>query len=151
MPSARELVSTLLRHQGERYVLGALAPKEDPNYMGPWDCAEFVAWGIYQVTGQYVGCRGRQHDAYTGYFAQDLPRVGTEITEEEAAELIGAIALRLPTQGRVGHIAISRGGDRTIEAASARLGVTSRHLRGRDFGQFYTLNCLTYDYMCAFL
>jgi len=151
MPSARQLVSLLLNHRGERYDLGALAPKEDPNYQGPWDCAEFVAWGIYQVTGQYIGCRGRRHDAYTGYFAEDLPRVGTSITEPEAAELIGAIALRFPTQGRRGHIAVSRGGNRTIEAASRPLGVTSRYLRGHGYDRFYTLNCLNYEYMCSFL
>jgi N-acetylmuramoyl-L-alanine amidase len=151
MPNARELVSLLLKHQGERYILGSLAPKTDPNYQGPWDCAEFVAWGIYQVTGQYIGCRGRRHDAYTGYFADDLPRVGSSITEDEAAELIGAVALRLARHGRIGHIAVSRGGDRTIEAAGSRLGVTSRHLRGRGYDQFYTLNCLTYEYVCSFL
>lgn len=151
MSSARSLVSLLLRHQGERYHFGAIAPKDDPDYRGPWDCAEFVAWGIYQVTGHYVGCRGRRHNAYTGYFAQDLPRWGTEIPENEAAELIGAVALRPPRKGRIGHIVVSRGGGRTIEAASSRLGVTSRNFRGRGFTHFYTLNSITYEYMCAYL
>jgi len=151
MPSARSLVSLLLPHRGERYVFGALAPKENAAYRGPWDCAEFVAWGIYQATGQYVGCRGRRQNAYTGFFAQDLPRLGTAISEEEAAELIGAIALRPPRRGRIGHIAVSRGGGRTIEAAGSRLGVTSLSMSGRGFTEFYTLNSLTYEYMCAFL
>lgn len=151
MPTARELVSLLLQHNGEIYELGALAPKEDANYRGPWDCAEFVAWGIYQVTRQFVGCRHSQHNAYTGYFAQDLPRMGTAITEAEASELIGAIALRRPTSGRLGHIAISRGGGRTIEAASHGLGVTSLNLSGRGFTHFYTLNSLIYEYICAFV
>ncbi|HET6522533.1 MAG TPA: hypothetical protein VFG47_22325 [Geminicoccaceae bacterium] len=152
MPTARQLVRLLLQHTGEKYKWGlASIPKENAGYKGPWDCAEFVAWGIYQVTGQYVGCRGRNHNAYTGYFADDLPRFGTELPEEEAVELIGAIALRKARAGRVGHIAVCRGGGRTIEAASTRLGVCSLDMRGRGFERYYTLNSLTYEYMCAFV
>lgn len=149
MPHARDLVRVLLPHAGEQYRLGALAPKENAAYHGPWDCAEFVAWGIYQVTGRYVGCRGRRHDAYTGYFAEDLPRVATQITEEEAVELIGAIALRTARGHHIGHIAVSRGANRTIEAASTALGVTSRHMKHRGFTHFYMLDGLVYDLACG--
>jgi hypothetical protein len=145
------MVDLLLKHTGEKYVFGALAPKENASYKGPWDCAEFVAWGIYQTAGIYVGCRGRKHDAYTGYFADDLPRLGTEIPEDEAVELIGAIALRKPRAGRVGHIAVCRGGNRSIEAASTRLGVCSRTMRGNGYQHYYTLNALTYEYMSAYV
>src|SRR5512135_1240506 len=31
---------------GQEYVLGANAPFEDPDYDGPWDCAEFVSWVV---------------------------------------------------------------------------------------------------------
>lgn len=151
MATARQLVQRLLPHRGERYVLGALAPKDDADYAGPWDCAEFVAWGIYQTTGHYVGCRGPRHDAYTGYFVQDLPSVATSITEAEAADMIGTIALRPPSKARVGHIAVSRGAGRTIEAASSRLGVTSLSMANRGFTRFYTLDALVYDYACSFL
>ena len=27
------------RHIGESYVLGSLAPKNNPRWTGPWDCA----------------------------------------------------------------------------------------------------------------
>jgi hypothetical protein len=149
MPLARDLVRVLLPHAGEQYHLGSLVPKEDAAYRGPWDCAEFVAWGIYQVTRQYVGCRGRRHDAWTGYFAEDLPRFATSIPENEAVELIGAIALRPRTAQRIGHIAICRGAGRTIEAADSRRGVASLSMRNRGFTQFYTLNSLVYDYACG--
>ena len=55
--SAADLVRKLLPHSGEKYVLGAVVPKEHSDWVGPWDCAEFVAWGIYQVSGRLIGCR----------------------------------------------------------------------------------------------
>ena len=148
--SARALVSKLLPHIGERYVFGAAVPKQNPNWAGPWDCAEFVAWGIYQVSGRLVGCRngrapnGRYYDnAYTGYFAADLPAVATQVTAEEAADTIGAIALRSP--GNPGHIAVSRGNDETIEAASTAEGVKCKKIKGRGWTSFWKLNFLVYD------
>ena len=148
--TARALVGKLLPHIGERYVFGAAVPKQNPNWVGPWDCAEFVAWGIYQISGRLVGCRtgrapnGRWYDnAYTGYFAADLPAVATQVTAEEAADTIGAIALRSP--GSPGHIAVSRGGNRTIEAMDTAHGVASGQLLGRPFVSYWRLNFLVYD------
>lgn len=152
--SARELVKVLLPHQGEKYVFGAAVPKENPNWIGPWDCAEFVAWGIFQVAGRYVGCKPAKApnnvgymNGYTGYFATDLPACARKISEAEAAETPGAIALRSP--GTPGHIAVSRGGNRTIEAASTKLGVKSLNLRGRSWTSFWRLNFLAYELACG--
>ena len=148
--SARELVAKLLPHIGERYVFGAAVPKQNMNWAGPWDCAEFVAWGIYQVSGRLIGCRrgrapnGRWYDnAYTGYFNADLPAVATPISAQEAADTIGAIALRSP--GTPGHIAVSRGGNRTIEAMDTANGVASGQMLGRPWTSYWRLNFLTYD------
>lgn len=152
--SARELVAKLLPHIGERYVFGAAVPKQNMNWVGPWDCAEFVAWGIYQVSGRLVGCRGGRapngkwyDNAYTGYFNTDLPAVATQISAQDAADTIGAIALRSP--GSPGHIAVSRGGNRTIEAMDTAHGVASGQLLGRPWTSYWRLNFLTYDYFCG--
>ncbi len=156
MPTARDFVNLLLPHRGEKYVFGALARKEDANYHGPWDCAEFVSWGIYQAAGEYVGCRGKKHDAYTGYFSDDLPKFGTEITEDWANSLIGAICLRPPGDlgKKVGHIAVCEGGGLTIEAMDTKHGVrvgSVRDSKGKKrFTKFYVLDkLLTYEYMCS--
>ena len=151
-----ELVKVLTSHVGDRYILGAAVPKYNSNWIGAWDCAEFVAWGIYQVSGQHVGCRSRTApngksymNAYTGWFAQDLPKVATQITVDEAAELVGAIALRSP--GSPGHIAVSRGANRTIEAASSSEGVKSKHLKGRPWVSYWKLDFLQYTEMCMMI
>ena len=158
--SAAGLVRKLLPHQGEKYVLGAVVPKEHPNWIGPWDCAEFVAWGIYQVSGRLVGCRaGRApngmpyYNSYTGWFGQDLPSCAVRVTESEAAEVPGCIALRIGRgEGQIGHIAVSRGGNQTIEAAGQREGVRCKRLKGRPWTSFWRLNFLQYGVnQCAFV
>jgi hypothetical protein len=150
MVLARSLVHLLEAHRGEQYVFGALAPKENSNYKGPWDCAEFEAWGIYQISGQYVGCRGPKHDAYTGFFAQDLPRIGSAISEDFAAEMIGAICLKEPQLGRIGHIAVSSGAGRTIEARGGGHGVGNFSIRGRGFKTFYLIRNWAYEFSSDF-
>jgi peptidoglycan hydrolase-like protein with peptidoglycan-binding domain len=158
---ARDLVRKLLPHQGERYIFGAAVEKEHPDWVGPWDCAEFVSWGIYQVAGRHVGSRAGSKapngvpymNAYTGYFDQDLPGCATEITEDEAAEVPGCIALRVGRgEGQIGHIAVTRGGNQTIEAAGSREGVRSKRLKRRAWTSFWRLNFLQYSVnQCTFV
>jgi len=158
--TARELVKVLLPCVGQKYVFGAAVPKENMNWIGPWDCAEFVAWGIYQVSGQLIGCRVdtapngvRYHNSYTGYFAEDLPSYAEEITADEAANQIGTIALRRPASKRVGHIAVCRGANRSIEAYDTQHGVISTDFIGTNRGwtSFWRLRGLAYEYMSTFL
>jgi len=33
-------------------------PLKNPNYTAPWDCAEFISWCVYQVSGLVVGVKG---------------------------------------------------------------------------------------------
>jgi hypothetical protein len=153
-PTGRALVSLLLPKVGDIYYYGAAVPKENDNWIGPWDCAEFVAWGIYQLTGRIIGCRrdkapnGVWYDnSYTGYFATDLPSVATQISLQEAADTIGAIALRAP--GNPGHIAVSRGGNKTIEAYDTANGVKSAQLKGRNWTSYWKLNFLSYEPGCS--
>lgn len=139
MATGKDLVRLALEHLGEPYVLGALAPKDDPHWQGPWDCAEFASWCVYQIARKLYGCFDNQGDpatadAYTGYWARDARRLGKCIPVAEAARIPGAAVLRLGP--KIGHIVLSDGRGGTVEAHSARTGVIRHTLSGRrwDFG-----------------
>ncbi len=124
------------KHVGEPYILGTLVPKDDPNYKGPWDCAEFVSWLYYQTFGILYGCdnnHGNPHtaDAYGGYWARDAHELGHIITIEEAKATPGAAILRLAGNGEVGHIAVSDGNGGTVEAHGKADGITNSVVDGR--------------------
>ena len=42
-PTGAGLLRRAREHIGEKYV-NVLVPKDDPNWKGPWDCAEFMSW-----------------------------------------------------------------------------------------------------------
>jgi hypothetical protein len=70
------LLQLALTHAGKNMFLGALAPKNNPNWTGPWDCAEFASWLVFQIAARLYGCRrgfgdSPTADAYTGYWAHD--------------------------------------------------------------------------------
>jgi len=120
---------------GQRYVLGCVVPKDDPDWGGPWDCAEFGSWNVFQETGKLVGCVDNdappaRADAYTGAWARDAKRLLERISVEEAAGIAGAFLLREP-RGKYGHLAMSDGDGGTVEAASTRLGVRRLRIGGR--------------------
>jgi hypothetical protein len=142
MPSTgSEIVRIARRHLGERYVFGAPVPKNNPQWAGPWDCAEFASWLVFQTLGQLYGCADNScdpamADAYTGHWARDAGAIGRRITVDEAANTPGAAVLRAPTAGVIGHIVISDGKGGTVEAHSTRRGVLEDRLSGRrwDYG-----------------
>lgn len=134
MSSGEQLVELARKHLGEKYVLGALAPKNRSAWDGPWDCAEFVSWCVYQTAGILYGCYDNQAepataDAYTGYWARDAQRLGHQISVAAAAKIPGAVVLRVGA--KMGHIVISDGRGGTVEAHSATRGVISHTLSGR--------------------
>lgn len=134
MPTGNEIFALSLRHLGEDYVLGALAPKNDGDWNGPWDCAEFVSWCVFQASGVLYGCQDDQTDpavadAYTGYWARDAAGLGKKISLAEAARTPGAAVLRMGP--KMGHIVISDGTGGTVEAHSANDGVIRSTLSGR--------------------
>lgn len=135
MTTAAKLLRIARAHLGEAYVLGSIAPKANPNWRGPWDCAEFASWCVYQACGQLFGCRPRQGDpdrvdAYTGYWDQDARTQGQVISVGQAAATPGAFLLRRPGSA-IGHVAISAGGGRTVEAHSRLRGVIEDQVAGR--------------------
>src|SRR2546425_11560396 len=83
------------RHIGESYVLGSLAPKNNPRWTGPWDCAEFASWLVFQAAQGLYGCASDSNDpagagAYTGDWGRDAERLGGGISGEQAGPTPGA-------------------------------------------------------------
>jgi len=132
----KALLAKAGEHIGEKYVFGSPVAKNNAAWRGPWDCAEFVSWLVYQVGDMLYGCEDDGGDpataeAYTGYWARDAKRVGTEIAVAEAARTAGAAVLRIPAPGATGHIVISDGSGGTVEAHSSKRGVIASTLAGR--------------------
>jgi N-acetylmuramoyl-L-alanine amidase len=124
------------KHVGEPYVLGALVPKDDASYKGPWDCAEFVSWLYYQTFGILYGCannHGNPHtaDAFSGYWGRDANTLGHIITIDEAKSTPGAAIVRLAGNGEIGHIVVSDGNGGTVEAHGRADGVINSVVDGR--------------------
>ncbi|HZO47325.1 MAG TPA: hypothetical protein VFB68_15625 [Xanthobacteraceae bacterium] len=111
------LVLEAQRHIGEEYFWGALPGQSgyaNPNYAGPWDCAEFVSWTVNKVYGQQIGLRS--WDAYTGSWADDAA-LGNQlqfISMSDARNTPGTIIFRFDSG--LHHIAISLGNGKLIEA-----------------------------------
>ena len=136
MSTARALLRLARAHIGEQYVLGALVPKNNPEWRGPWDCAEFTSWCVYQLTGRLFGCRPRTFggdapDAYTGWWHDDARAADTLISVGQAVATPGTFLLRVPSAGVIGHVVISAGEGRTVEAHSTGRGVIEGRVDGR--------------------
>ena len=130
------IVQIAKRHVGDRYVLGVLVPKNNSNWKGPWDCAEFVSWAVFQCAQTLYGCERDDSDpatsdAYTGYWERDAKSLGQIISIEQAARTPGAAVLRIPQPGASGHIVISDGVGGTVEAHSPADGVIQSTLANR--------------------
>jgi N-acetylmuramoyl-L-alanine amidase len=137
-------------HLGEKYVFGVLVPKDNPNWKGPWDCAEFVSWSVFQATGTLYGCDRdngdpASADAYTGYWDRDSRNLGRIISLDEAARTPGAAVLRFPQLGAVGHIVLSDGLGGTVEAHSPADGVIKSKLAQRRWDTGILVPGVTYN------
>jgi N-acetylmuramoyl-L-alanine amidase len=140
MANGKDIVRIAMKHIGEEYILGADVPKDDPDWDGPWDCAEFVSWCIYQAAKILYGVENDHGDpahanAYTGFFARDVDTIGEDIDLEDAYSIPGAILLRKPGYHSIqyGHVVISDGKGGTIEAMDHSHGVVTSHAGGRPW------------------
>ena len=112
MATSNDLVKLANKHLNETYILGAFAPKNNANWKGPWDCAEFVSWLMFQTTGLLLGAptitttrrrpmpfqvRGRARAA-----SQQPYILG------QGKGTAGAVLVRKPAPGGIGHVAISQ-------------------------------------------
>lgn len=135
-PLSGDAVLAIARmHLGETYRFGARVPMGNAGWKGPWDCAEFVSWCVYQATGILFGVEPRDDpvhaDAFTGFWADQARAANTLIPVEQAAGIAGAAVLRIPQSGLTGHIVLSDGEGGTVEAHSTARGVCQNNLSGR--------------------
>lgn len=135
-PSGEGLLTRAREHIGEKYV-NVRVPKDDASYKGPWDCAEFISWLIYQEAHVLYGCTDdsvapAKADAYTGAFKADLARLGKQVSVDEAASTVGGILLRYPPgPGKMGHIVLCDGRGGTVEAKGTLYGVVADTVHNR--------------------
>lgn len=150
MPTGSAMVELARQHIGEEYQ-NVLVPKNNANWRGPWDCAEFMSWLVFQETGSLYGCFDANADpalveAYTGAWRTDSSNRGIRIAPERAAGIVGGFLLRFPpAAGRMGHIAICDGQGGTVEAKSRREGVVADTARGRRWDTGILIPGVTYD------
>jgi putative peptidoglycan binding protein len=135
-PTGERILQIARAHVGQKYVLGVLVPKNNPNWRGPWDCSEFASWVVFQTATTLYGCDRdngdpASADAFTGYWERDARSLGQCIPIEEAARAPGATVLRIPQPGATGHIVISDGRGGTVEAHSSKDGVIQSTLAYR--------------------
>ena len=120
MPTGRgtagDFVNAALAQNGDRYVYGAETNLNDRD-PHTFDCSELVQWAAHQA-GVTIP------DGSSNQLAH-VRRHGTEISVEEALRTPGALLFR------PGHVAISLGDGRTIEAKGSRYGVGIFSAHGR--------------------
>ncbi len=153
-----EILDLAKTHLGEKYILGTSVPKNNSAWKGPWDCAEFISWIVFQISGKLYGCNNnlgnpKTADAYTGYWRDNAETIGKIITIQQAVKTPGAAILRVAAKGTSGHIVVSDGQGGTVEAHSHADGVIASVVDGRrwDFGilvpwfTYESLNQISYN------
>ena len=150
MATGKQFVTLANTKVRQKYVLGALAPKNNPDFIGPWDCAEFIAWVIFQTTGKLYGCDNnagnpKSADAFTGFFKRDADKLGIKITVDDAIATPGALLLRFGTTKLIGHIVITDGLGGTVEAHSHIDGVINGKVNGRRWDTGILIPGVTYQ------
>lgn len=149
MATGNDLIKLAGKHLGESYKLGAFAPKDNAGWKGPWDCAEFASWVVFQTTGLLIGCVNNQAnpsvaDAYSGAWARDAQDSHRQISLGQAKAIAGAVLVRRPGTGGIGHVAFSRGDGSTVEAHSEARGVTNDRVDGRRWDLAMLVPVVTY-------
>ena len=138
------------QHVGETYE-NIQVPKNNPNWHGPWDCAEFMSWLVFQDAGFLYGCINNNvnpasADAYTGAWVTDSLHKGIRVPVSQAAATVGGIVLRFPPQpGAMGHIAICDGNGNTVEAKGHAFGVVQDTIHGRRWDTGVLVPGIHYD------
>lgn len=149
--NGKDVIAFALQFVGRPYVLGAVVPKDQADYDGPFDCAELCAFSNFQTFGFLYGCstddekKAAIADAYTGYFGKDAKALGVIISVADGAKIAGAMLLRLPAPGTTGHIVFSQGNGKTVEAHSTKHGCIESVVTGRRFDMAVLLPKVEYD------
>jgi hypothetical protein len=155
MLNIHRLIRVLSVKQGEPYDLHQQIPLWDQAWNGPWNCSAFLAWGLWQAGDRrMLGCRpypptpdskatfpkwwktGRIW-AWTEWFYEDLERHAVRVSENEAVQTPGIIGMYRPHEMEghpIGHIAVSLGGNRIVEAHGRRHHAKHGNAYGPDPG-----------------
>ncbi len=149
MSTGQKIYELGLKHLGETYNMGVLVPMDDPGWQGPWDCAEFASWLLYQSSGILYGIKSKDTpafaDAHTGYWGAQAESDDLTIDVDQAARIVGAFILRKPTLEKRGHLVISDGQGGTVEAHSKNRGVVAESLGDRKFDFGILIPSIEYD------
>jgi peptidoglycan hydrolase-like protein with peptidoglycan-binding domain len=116
--TADAFVQKALAQNGDRYVFGAETNLNDPNPK-TFDCSELVQWAAHQV--------GVSIPDGTMNQLPHIQRAGKAISVDQALRTKGALLFR------PGHVAISLGDGRTIEAKGSKYGVGIFTAHGRGW------------------
>lgn len=143
-----KLAETRIR---EKYA-NVLVPKDNPNWHGPWDCAELASWVVFQEVGKLYGCTDNNGnpattEAYSGAWSRDASDGTLQVTDKKTANTTAGLILvrKPPMPGRMGHIAISDGQGGTVEAAGVGLGVKRGKVEGRLWHFYTQIPDITYN------
>lgn len=135
-PAGADLVRFAEKYVGRPY-RNIVVPKDDADWSGAFDCAELASFVIFQVLHILYGCinnsvEPRVADAWTGSWKRDAIAIGRMVSVDRAVKTPGAFLLRYPPSGGgMGHIAISMGDGRVVEAYSSTKGVIIGTAAGR--------------------
>ncbi len=151
MVTGLDLYTLAATKKNQKYA-NVLVPKDNPNWNGPWDCAEFVSWVAYQKLKKLYGCVNNQGnpattEAYSGAWVHDASN-GTLIPTNEADAMLtaGVVLVRKPPlPGHMGHVAITDGAGKTMEAAGTGLGVRAGNVTGRVWDYYCRLPGVSYS------
>ncbi len=119
--TTRRFVEAALAQAGDRYVYGAEANLHDPDPHA-FDCSELTQWAAAQAGVEIPDGAAAQYDALRAH--------GQTITVDQALHTPGAFLFHQDAGGYVGHVAISLGDGRTIEARNSQAGVGVFENRG---------------------
>jgi N-acetylmuramoyl-L-alanine amidase len=150
MASGQDMLRLARTRVGDAY-RNVCVPKNNPNWTGPWDCAEFASWLVYQLGGFLYGCidnagNPATTEAYTGAWQDNSRDLGRRIDWQDAAAVPGAVLLRFPpAPGGMGHIVISDGRGGTVEAMGSNWGVTEGKVTGRHWDTGVLIPGFDYD------
>lgn len=117
---ASQFVAVCLQQVGDRYVFGAEAKASDPNPR-VFDCSELVEWGCARC-----GVKPTMPDGSANQLAH-CRRNGSTITVQQAINTKGALLFS------PGHVAISLGNGKTVEAMNPAAGVKQGNANGRNW------------------
>lgn len=117
--SVNTFVSNAKRMAGHQYRFGAEVRLSDKN-PGAFDCSELVQWAYYQATKKVFPDGTWNQEAY-------CKKKKTSIKVSTAYKTYGALLFK------PGHVAISLGNGRTIEAMGRAYGVRQANAKGRGW------------------